>query len=149
MPLRLNGEQFNPTHSDAELNAVAVALEVEGQSSAEFRWTELDQKDPAGRFRAKATGDELVFQRSGSAKWASAIDLMTLRKDEVEFHVPLDLSSVLAFMAAIVATVPPEVPSIHWLGEGYGPIEGPAGYLALMADGEDDEVYVPYWRKDA
>ena len=149
MPLRVNGEAFSVADSHVQRDAVAVSFEVEGRQSAETRWTELDQEDPKGRYRAKVNGDELVFQRATAPAWAAAVDIMTLRKDGLAFHVPLDLSSVAGFVGAIVDTVDPDLPGVVWPGECFGPSVPPAGYLAIEVAGEENDlVYFPFWRKE-
>ena len=153
MPLRVNGEAFIVADSHVQRDATALSFEVEGRASAEVRWTEGDQADPAGRYRARLNGDALTFQRAASAEWAASTDLLTLRKDEIAFHVPIDLSSVHSFVGHIIDTVEADAvgeDDVAWLGEGYGPLQSPAGYLLMMVDDDISggaEVYVPFWRK--
>ena len=55
----------------------ADVLEIEGPAAAEVRLTELDQADPAGRYRFLASGDAVAIQRAASAAWATAQTLIT------------------------------------------------------------------------
>lgn len=70
-------------------------FEIEGTGAAEYRWTEADQSDPAGRWRARAASDQLVFSRALTAAWATATDFITLDGAglTVTFGVPLLISS--------------------------------------------------------
>ena len=152
MPLRINGEGFTVADSTRQRDATELALEVEGRAAAELRLTELDQVEPAGRYRLRVNGDKVLFQRAttilapGEYLWPGALTLMELSKDEVAFKVPVDLTSLGGFTGMLISTVPLDTPGVVWLGDGLGPSENPAGWYAFLAEGEEDPVYVPFWR---
>ena len=154
MALRINGEGFQVADSHLQRDTTRVSLEMEGRVSAELRLTELDEVEPAGYYRLRVDKDKLLIQRAASTvlrgdtwrDWVDATTLMELSGTGVIFKVPIDLSSLAGFTAALLDTVPLEAPSVVWLGDGYGPSKNPAGWFAFMADGEEDSVYVPFWR---
>lgn len=152
MGLKINGEGSSIADSARQRDALEFAFEIEGRETAELRITDRGEIDPAGRYRLRSSGDKLLFQRSGTETppgdylWPSAITLLELSKDEAAFKVPIDLSSLGGFTAMLIDTVGLDVPDVVWLGDGYGPTETPAGYFSLLAEGESDPVYVPFWR---
>lgn len=73
MAIRVNGEMVQLAEPNAE-----DIFEVEGALTAEYRLTELDQVDPAGRYRTLATGDTLRIERAGSAAWATVLTRMII-----------------------------------------------------------------------
>ena len=155
MALRINGEGFQVSDSHLQRDATGVALEVEGRASAELRLTELDQTEPAGYYRLRVNGDKLLVQRASKTTlkgatwrdWVDADTLMEISKAEVSFKVPIDLSSLGGFTGMLIDTVPLDVPSAVWLGDGHGPSEDPAGWFSMLADdGDSEPVYVPFWR---
>lgn len=144
MAFRINGELFAVVSGPAEDAVTSASFEVEGSVTAEYRLTELDQTDPAGRFRIRASGDKLVFQRAALSRWREATDLLTISDEEIVAHVPLDLSEIGALLNAIVGVVSVETPEVFWLEDGYGPTAAPEGYLAVQV--EEEVKYIPYWR---
>ena len=153
MPMKINGESFTVADSDRQRTAREVAFDVAGRDSGEVRITDLGEIDPAGRYRWRSEGDKLLLQRANAATpdgeylWPSALTLVEVGKDEVGFKVPLNLDRVLPFVAHVIASVPLEALDVTWLGEGYGPTEGPAGYLMVSIDDNDEGVgYLPFWR---
>ena len=154
MSLRINGEGFSVADSTRQRDATELALEVEGRAAAELRLTEVDQVEPAGRYRLRVNGDVLLIQRAdftqtpGEYLWPSALTLMELSSTGVVFKVPIDLTSLGGFTGMLIDTVPLDTPGVVWLGEGMGPSTEPAGWYAFLADGEPDPVYVPFWRAE-
>lgn len=144
MPFRINGELFAIVQSSKERAEQEPAFEVEGLETAESRLSELDEIDPAGRFRLRVQDDKLYFQRAALPAWKAATNLLTLSSEEATFGVPLDLSEVANLVNAIADVVGPEVPEVVWLGDGNGPTEEPEGYLAIQVT--DEVRYIPYWR---
>mgnify|MGYP003394340813 CR=1 FL=1 len=153
MGLKINGEGFSVSDSAIQRDAKEIAFEVEGRDTAEVRITDSGETDPAGRYRLRSDGDKLLLQRAGAATpagqflWPSALTLMELSSSGVTFKVPIDLSSLGGFTGMLIDTVPLDAISAVWLGEGLGFSEEPAGLFAFAAEGEDDPVYVPFWRK--
>ena len=78
MALIYNGEVVNVADSALVRDALADYLEVQGDTTASLRLTELDQADPAGRYRLLVTGDRLLFQRAATASWATATTLFAI-----------------------------------------------------------------------
>mgnify|MGYP001591069873 FL=1 len=151
MAFRVNGELFVIASSALQRDQAAQSLDVEGAASAEYRLTELDQIDPAGRYRVQVQDDALHFQRAASPLWATALELMTLSRTGLVLSVPLDLTNLLRLQDLVVDVVEPDVPQVVWLGDGQGPSEEPDGYLALNIDfhGTENPVYVPFWSNKA
>lgn len=80
MPLRYNGEGVELAAGPRVEAVTDESWEVEGDASAEYRTTELDQTSPAGRFRLRGEGDQWLVQRAtGSVDdpWSSARTLFT------------------------------------------------------------------------
>ena len=71
MPLLINGERVAITDSATERAATGWTMEITGEATGELRLTELDQADPAGRYRLRVETDILRLQRSTGAAWAS------------------------------------------------------------------------------
>ena len=160
MGFRVNGELFTIATGPRQQDATNVSLEVEGQATAEVRLTELDQPGPengAGYYRTRVEGDTLLFQRAlktapgaeGWRDWVDPLTIMSLSKTGIGFHVPFDLSSLSGLVGSIIDTVAEDFPSVVWLGDGYGPTEKPAGYLAVAVDNDEGEGYIPFWRKSS
>lgn len=150
MAFRVNGELFSVADSPLQRDQPDQSFEVEGAASAEYRLSELDQIDPAGRYRVLVQDDVLHFQRAASPLWATAVDLMTLSRRELIVNVPLDLSRLLRLQDLVLDLVEPDVPEVVWLGDGHGPSEEPDGYLALAVNFEGaDTAYVPFWLNKA
>lgn len=104
MPIKVNGQNVRlaePSPQDS--------FEIEGDSTAQYRLTELDQADPAGRYRFLATGDTAVVQRAATAQWATATDLLTFSAtavtvpDGILLRVGSDGDGVLVNVAAGLA----------------------------------------------
>lgn len=72
MGLRINSDPVVIASGGAQDTATAYVWEIEGAASAQYRLAELDQLDPKGRWRIHATGNQLLFEGAGSAKWGSA-----------------------------------------------------------------------------
>ena len=72
MALLVNGEVVQLSEPADE-----TEFEITG-ANPEYRLTETDQADPAGRFRWRVEGDQLLIQRAGSAAWATATTIITL-----------------------------------------------------------------------
>lgn len=72
MALRINGEIVTIAESAAERASTGYYLEIDGSATVELRLAELDQADPAGRYRLQVSGDGLRVQRSAAAAWGSA-----------------------------------------------------------------------------
>ena len=47
-------------------------------TAPEWRITEIDQTDPAGRFRLRSTGNGLILERITTANWAADADLLVV-----------------------------------------------------------------------
>lgn len=88
MAIRVNGELVTVASGGAIDDASADSFEVEGEATAELRLTELDQADPAGRFRILVSGDAITIERAASAGWASSTVLWSA--SAVGFLVPDD-----------------------------------------------------------
>lgn len=67
MPLRYNGELFSVVSGAAIEAADQTQHEIEGIQSAEYRLTETDQVDPAGRWRTRLESDTWKLQRADTA----------------------------------------------------------------------------------
>ena len=67
MPLRYNGEIFSVVSGSATEAADQTQHEIEGIQSAEYRLTETDQADPAGRWRTRLESDTWKLQRADAA----------------------------------------------------------------------------------
>ena len=72
MAILVNGEVVQLSEPADE-----TVFEITG-ANPEYRLTETDQADPAGRFRWRIEGDQLLIQRAGSAAWATATTIVTL-----------------------------------------------------------------------
>ena len=72
MAILVNGEQVQLAEPVDE-----TAFEITG-AAPEYRLTETDQADPAGRFRLRVEGDQLLIQRAATAEWATATTILTL-----------------------------------------------------------------------
>lgn len=74
---------------DVDFLRFVKGLEIRS-NAPELRVTELDQTDPAGRYRAVLDADEWSFQRALSANWATNAELIVLRRplgvNQVEFR---------------------------------------------------------------
>ena len=115
-----------------------MSFEVEGRATAEMRLTELDQPGPengAGYYRTRVEGDRFLIQRAlktapgaeGWRDWVDAETLVAISRSGIAFNAPIDLSSLAGLTGTIIETVPVDLPSVVWLGQGYGPSEEPAG----------------------
>jgi len=83
MAILINGEPIELVHGSVQRSATEYSHEVEGAETAEYRLTETDQTDPAGRFRFRVTGDALLIQRARRAEWAEAKSLITVEEEGV------------------------------------------------------------------
>ena len=83
MGIRINGEPIQLADGSFQRSEDEVSYEVEGAETAEYRLTETDQTDPAGRFRFRVTGDALLIQRARRAEWAEAKSLITVEEEGV------------------------------------------------------------------
>lgn len=151
--LRINGESFTISDSPLQRAATKVALEVAGRDSAELRLVNEGESAPKGRFRWRVEGDRVMLQRATEISpntyiWPDATTLIEATKDEVAFKVPINLDSIAAFVGNIIDTVPVDVPSVVWLGDGFGPTEEPGAYLAVLVNYPDGPGtgYIPVWR---
>ena len=81
MALLINGDPVVIASGGAQDTTTSYVWEIEGTASAQYRLTELDQVDPKGRWRIHATGNQLLLQGAGAAKWASAISYLVLDQD--------------------------------------------------------------------
>jgi len=62
-------------HYSIRTQALSSPATIQG-NTPELRWSEVDQTDPAGRYRAQVSGDEWLLQRAASADWGSATNLI-------------------------------------------------------------------------
>ena len=93
MALKVNGEYIRLVDSPVSNALTTDSFELEGESTAELRLTELDQTDPAGRWRFRLTGDALQLERAAQASWVDSnvflkvtsegVDLVNLSDDGV------------------------------------------------------------------
>lgn len=83
MALIYNGERVAVADSAAVRDLTGDYLEIAGELTSELRLTELDQADPAGRYRWQVTGDTLVLQRAATAAWATATTLLTINSGTI------------------------------------------------------------------
>ena len=74
----VNGEPATIVDGPATRDDTDDSFEVAGDATSELRLTELDQADPAGRFRFRVSGDQLLIQRAASADWATATTVLTI-----------------------------------------------------------------------
>ena len=81
MGLLINGDPVVLASGGAQDTTTAFVWEIEGSASAQYRLPELDQLDPKGRWRIHATGNQLLLEGAGAAKWASAISYLGLDQD--------------------------------------------------------------------
>ena len=153
MGYRVNGELFTPANSPLQRDETNVSYEVEGRATAEVRLTELDQVEPAGYYRTRVEGDRFIIQRALKTvakgdwrDWVEAQTLLEISRSGISFNVPIDLSSLAGLTGTIIETVPVDLPSVVWLGDGYGPSEKPVGYLAVMVQSDEGIGYIPFWR---
>ena len=63
MALTYNGEIVSLADSPAARAENEPYWEVRGRAAAEYRLTELDQEDPAGRYRTRVEGGAYLLQR--------------------------------------------------------------------------------------
>ncbi len=75
----VNGEQIRLKTQEEGLADDETIWEVSA-SQPEYRLTESDQTDPAGRWRWRLNGDVLYLERATSAEWAADEDWLTLDK---------------------------------------------------------------------
>ena len=73
-----NGEPVTIADSPPVRATTAEVWEIAGELTAEYRLTELDQADPAGRYRWRVQGDTVVLQRAASAGWATSSTFLTI-----------------------------------------------------------------------
>jgi len=78
MPLLINGEAIQIIQGPSVDNDTTWTFDIQATAQVELRLTELEQTDPAGRFRLLVNGDQLLLQRAASALWATATTIMTL-----------------------------------------------------------------------
>mgnify|MGYP001559846156 CR=1 FL=1 len=78
MPLLINDDPVVIASGGAQDTTTTYIWEIQGTGSAQYRLTELDQLDPKGRWRIHATGNQLLLEGAGAAKWASAISYLVL-----------------------------------------------------------------------
>lgn len=83
MALKINGEPIALADSPAQRANTGYAFEALGEATAEYRLTELDQTDPAGRYRFRVSGDALLFERATQPDWADWETFITIDKDGV------------------------------------------------------------------
>ena len=67
MPVYYNGELITLASGAPVDDATTGSWEIRGDSIVDLYLTEFDQTDPAGRFRLRVTGDELLLQRADLA----------------------------------------------------------------------------------
>ena len=149
MALYINGEAFVVADGAYQRGVTSTSLEVEGSATAEFRLTEKDQTAPAGRYRARVTGDQYVIQRAAGANrlnpWAASTDLLTIDKDGITPNVPFDVSGISPFIGNVVGFLTPgqAIHTVEWM-QGYGPTADPDGYC-VIAVADNQLGIVPYW----
>lgn len=101
MSILVNGEPVSLASGGVHDNATVESFDVQGRASAEIRLTELDQVDPAGRFRLIATADAIKIERAATADWATATDLLqielgqTIYPDDVLLRLGSDGDGIL------------------------------------------------------
>lgn len=88
MALKINGQIVQLASPD---NDIIIELDnsEDRDTNVEFRLSNLDQADPAGRFRMRVNGDALEFQRATLPDWADAATLITI--DGADQSVVLEL----------------------------------------------------------
>ncbi|MCH8991694.1 MAG: hypothetical protein IIA44_08105 [Acidobacteria bacterium] len=80
MPLRYNDEIVELAAGPPVAGVTDERWEVEGDASAEYRTTELDQTSPAGLFRIRGQSDQWLVQRAAGSvddPWSSAVTILT------------------------------------------------------------------------
>ena len=87
MGLKINGDPVVIASGGSQDTTTAYVWEIEGAASAEYRLTELDQLDPKGRWRFRASGNELLIEGAALPRWAGA-DLY-IRLDQATRKVSL------------------------------------------------------------
>lgn len=98
MALLINNEPIALVQGAGQRAIKTFTWEVEGKESAEARWTELDQEDPAGRYRVRVQDDKLRFERATLADWADYRALMTVTASGVVLEVDQTLEELLAML---------------------------------------------------
>ncbi len=84
--LLVNGEVVTIADSVAQQDDTSQTWEISGQATAELRLTERDQADPAGRYRFRVSGDQLLIERAASALWATATTLFSVDGNSYRFE---------------------------------------------------------------
>lgn len=79
--LLYNGEPVQIAEGPGVDDDTTAIWEIQGSAIAELRITELDQADPAGRYRLRVEGDQLLIQRAATANWATATTLAVMDAD--------------------------------------------------------------------
>ena len=77
MPVLYNNEEVTIADGAAVRDRTAEIWEIQGVLTAEYRLTELDQVDPAGRFRIVVSADVLEIQHALTAEWATDTPLFS------------------------------------------------------------------------
>lgn len=97
MALKVNGETIVLAESVSQREDTTFSYEIEGQDTAELRLAELDQTDPAGRYRIRLTGDQLRVERATMANWANQRTLLSFDDDGID-SIRLDDDGMADFL---------------------------------------------------
>ena len=116
MPLKLNGEVVRLAQALVE-DVREDIMDLESLTQPEHRITELDQTDPAGRFRHTVTGDAWLFQRKKAVSPEEWETFITIASGGVTLDLGEDLEKNLLFLylevkqlADMLALVVPGMP---------------------------------------
>lgn len=77
MGLRINSEPIQLAEGEAQRDDATFEWEIRGATSAALLLTDTGETDPAGRYRLRTAGDDLLIERAASAEWGSVQTYMT------------------------------------------------------------------------
>ena len=108
--LKVNGEAIALADGPLQRADKSFSWEIEGKETAELILAELDETDPAGRFRLLVEGNQLLFQRATLKDWGAAETLITMDSkgvildpglDEMEHYLGVLLNEVVGLRSLL------------------------------------------------
>ena len=78
-------------------------IEIEG-AAPEYRLTDTDESDPAGRYRIRVIGDESRWERAASADWGSATTRIAINQTGIGFFGVAPVGRPAAYTPSNVTT---------------------------------------------
>lgn len=149
MPLIYNGEPVQIAEGPAADDRTDEVIEIAGVITAELRLTELDQVDPAGRYRLQVSGDQLLIQRAASADWATATTLLTITSTGVTLSGAIGITHNADTPLTVTHTQDAaSVQALILQGDRATPADGDEAFTSLLmsdSGGTQEEVVRLSW----